>query len=208
MGPAGGPVNGEGDMSAHIDLADGGTIVFTPHFLAPDEADRLFEALKQAVPWRQEKTSWGNPFPRLTAWYADPGLTYSYSGVTHHALAWTAELSAVRRRVEEPARAPFNSLLLNYYRDGQDSIGFHSDAEPELGTNPVVPSVSLGATRTFVLKHDRTGERRTFELTHGSLLLMGGTLQHHWKHALPKAKGEVGERINLTFRNILRPGDR
>jgi alkylated DNA repair dioxygenase AlkB len=191
-------------MSEHIHLADGGTVLFEEHFLDPEEADHLFAVLKETVPWRQEKTSWGNPFPRLTTWYADPGLTYSYSGVTHQALPWTAELSEVRRWVSESAGAPFNSLLLNYYRDGQDSIGFHSDAEPELGTNPIVPSVSLGATRTFVLKHDRSGNRRSFELTHGSLLIMGGTLQHHWKHAVPREKGEIGERINLTFRNILR----
>jgi alkylated DNA repair dioxygenase AlkB len=187
-----------------IEVADGGTISFNPAFLGKEEADRLLEVLRKVVPWKQEKTSWGNAFPRLTAWYADPGLTYSYSGVTHHALQWNEPLRAVKRRVEEAAGAPCNSLLLNYYRDGKDSIGFHSDAEPELGRNPVVPSVSLGATRTFILRHDRTGERLSYELTHASLLIMGGTLQHHWKHMVPKAAGTVGERINLTFRNILR----
>jgi alkylated DNA repair dioxygenase AlkB len=185
-------------------LANGGTILYDEHFLGRREADELFEILRKDVPWRQEKTAWGNVFPRLTAWYADPGLTYSYSGVTHQALPWTVALSDVRRRVEEAAQAPFNSLLLNYYRDGDDSIGYHADDEGELGEDPIVPSVSLGATRRFVLKHNKTRERLTYDLAHGSLLLMGGTLQHFWKHALPKSKEKVGERINLTFRNILR----
>jgi alkylated DNA repair dioxygenase AlkB len=183
--------------------ADGGTITFYEAFFPREEADRLFEELKTATPWKQEKTSWGNAFPRLTAWYADPGLTYTYSGVTHQATAWTETLAGVRRRVGAVAGGPFNSLLLNYYRSGQDSIGFHADDEPELGTNPVVPSVSLGAVRTFVLRHNGTGQRLTYRLPHGSLLVMGGTLQHHWKHAVPKEKAG-GERINLTFRNILR----
>jgi alkylated DNA repair dioxygenase AlkB len=193
-------------MAERIEMAEGGVILFDPHFLSPAEADRLFEALKTDVPWQQENSRWGNAFPRLTAWYADPGLTYSYSGVTHHALAWTEPLVEVRRRVEATAGASLNSLLLNYYRSGQDSIGFHADDEAELGRNPVVPSVSLGATRTFVLRHNATGERRTFKLTHGSLLLMAGTLQHHYKHAVPRARGEVGPRINLTFRRILPHG--
>jgi alkylated DNA repair dioxygenase AlkB len=193
-------------MSELIQLADGGTVYYDEHFFAPDEADRLFAVLRERAAWRQEKTNFGHAFPRLTAYYADPGVAYTYSGVTHTALEWTDELREVRRRVEAAASAPFNSLLLNLYRGGQDSIGFHSDAEPELGNNPIVPSITLGATRTFVLRHDRTGERRNFELSHGSLLLMGGTLQHHWEHAVPKAKAPVGERINLTFRNILTGG--
>jgi alkylated DNA repair dioxygenase AlkB len=189
-------------MSERIEVADGGTLYYDRDFLTPPEADRLFEELRTAVPWHQERTSWGSAFPRLTAWYADPGLTYHYSGVTHAGLAWTETLQDVRRRVEAAAGAPFNSLLLNFYRDGSDSVGWHADDEPELGPNPVVPSVSLGAVRRFVLRHNGTGERRTFELTHGSLLVMGGTLQHHWKHAVPKQAAGVGPRINLTFRRI------
>jgi alkylated DNA repair dioxygenase AlkB len=193
-------------MRERIEMADGGVVTFDPDFLSCADADRLFEILKADVPWRQEKTRFGHAFPRLTAWYADAGLTYSYSGVTHHALAWTAPLDEVRRKVEAAAGAPFNSLLLNYYRGGGDSIGYHADDEPELGRNPVVPSVSLGATRTFVLRHNATGERRTFELTHGSLLLMAGTLQHHYKHAVPRSRSAVGPRINLTFRHIVKRG--
>jgi alkylated DNA repair dioxygenase AlkB len=191
-------------MTECIKLADGGVIVWDSAFLSTPEADALFARLQAEVSWRQEKTRWGHGFPRLTAWYADPGLTYTYSGVTHQALAWTEALTGVRRRVEEAASAPFNSLLLNFYRDGQDSIGFHADDEPELGPNPIVPSISLGATRTFVLRHNATGARRTFDLTHGSLLLMAGTLQHYWKHSLPRVRTPAGPRINLTFRQILR----
>jgi alkylated DNA repair dioxygenase AlkB len=123
--------------------------------------------------------------------------------VTHHGSGWTPELEAVKRRVEEAAGAEFNSLLLNLYRDGRDSIGFHADAEPELGTNPVVGSISLGAVREFVMRHKATREKRSLRLAHGSLLVMGGTCQHHWLHGVPKTEDEIGERINLTFRKIL-----
>jgi alkylated DNA repair dioxygenase AlkB len=190
-------------VSERLEVEDGGVIIYDPAFLGRDEADRLYAELRSDVPWRQEVGGWGRPFPRLTAWYADPGLTYSYSGVTHQALAWTGTLADVRRRVEQAAGGTFNSLLLNYYRDGRDSIGFHADDEPELGRNPVVPSVSLGAARRFVLRHGASGRRLEFELSHGSLLVMAGTLQHHWKHALPRTRGNVGGRINLTFRRIL-----
>ena len=144
----------------------------------------------------------------MTAWYADAGLTYSYSGVTHHAVAWTATLADIRRRVEQAAQTPFNSLLLNYYRDGNDSIGYHTDAEPELGVNPAIASISLGAVRQFVLKHIKTRDKLSLDLAHGSLLVMGGTCQHHWVHGVPKTKPAVGPRINLTFRNIVsgKPG--
>ena len=130
-------------------------------------------------------------------------MTYAYSGVTHQALPWTDALTGVRRHVEEAAGTPFNSVLLNFYRDGQDSIGYHSDAEPELGVNPVIASISLGGVQQFVLKHTKSGEKRTYDLAHGSLLVMGGTSQHHWVHGVPKTKAAVEPRINLTFRNII-----
>src|SRR5262249_9159354 len=130
------------------------------------------------------------------------GVSYSYSGVTHHGSGWTPELLDVRRRVEEAAGTEFNSLLLNLYRGGGDSMGFHTDAEPELGPNPVGASVSLRTVRKFVLRHRSTGETHSFLLAHGSLLVMGGTCQHFWLHGVPKTDQEVGERINLTFRKI------
>jgi alkylated DNA repair dioxygenase AlkB len=183
------------------DIADGGVLLYHAHFLTGDQADALFAVLKLETPWKQEIASFGRPFPRLTAYHADPGVSYRYSGVEHQASPWPDYLVPIRRQVEEAAAASFNSLLLNFYRDGNDSIGYHSDAEPELGPNPIVPSLSLGATRRFVLRHVRTKERLTFDLGHGSLLIMAGTTQHHWRHALPKTTA-AGERINLTFRNI------
>src|SRR5262249_39297207 len=162
-----------------------------------------FADLKAHTTWRQHKGPFGNPIPRLLGYHADPGVVYRYSGLVHQAVLWPDFLLGVRQRVEQVAGAPFNSLLLNYYRDGSDAIGFHADDEEELGLNPVVPSISLGATRRFVLRHNRTRERIHYDLTHGSLLLMAGTTQHHWQHALPRSDQPVGERINLTFRNIL-----
>jgi alkylated DNA repair dioxygenase AlkB len=184
-------------------LEDGGVLTYFPSFFALAEADALFASLQKHVAWKQEQGRFGRPFPRLTALYADAGLTYTYSGVTYPALAWTEELDAIRRRVEAAAGAPLNSVLLNRYRDGKDSIGFHADDEPELGTNPLVPSVSFGAERRFVLRHKKSKKRIEYDLKHGSLLIMGGTAQHFWDHALPKTTQAVGERINLTFRYIL-----
>jgi alkylated DNA repair dioxygenase AlkB len=185
------------------EIADGGVLVYHPHFLNEQEADVLFAELKALTPWKQETGTFGRPFPRLTAYHADPGVSYTYSGVTHPSSPWPDYLVEIRQRIEEAAGAPFNSLLLNYYRSGNDSIGFHTDAEPELGLNPIVPSVSLGATRQFIMRHMKSKERLTFDLLHGSLLIMAGTTQHHWQHGVPKTKASVGERINLTFRNIL-----
>jgi alkylated DNA repair dioxygenase AlkB len=189
-------------MHKLLTLRDGGTLLFAPAFFTPAEADALFAELRAATPWKQE-CSPGRKFPRLTAWYADPGMSYTYSGVTHQAVPWTLELLAVKQRVEATSETTFNSLLLNLYRNGRDSIGFHADDEPELGVNPVIASVSLGAERKFVLKHVESGEKLEFWLPHGSLLVMGGTSQHHWRHGVPKTKKPVGERINLTFRRLL-----
>lgn len=188
-------------MLEAIPIRDGGVLWYAPAFLPPAEADALFARLRDSVPWEQSGRP-GRPFPRLTAWYADPGLSYSYSGVTHHAVPWTPELLAVKARAEAVAGTTWNSLLLNLYRDGRDSIGFHADDEPELGINPVIGSISLGAERRFVLKHPASGEKREFALPHGSLLVMSGASQHHWRHGVPKTRKPVGPRINLTFRLV------
>ena len=168
------------------------------------EADWLFAALQRDVAWEQFRNHlW--IFPRLTAFAADAGVVYRYSGVTHAGTGWLPDLLGVRRRVEQITGATFNGVLLNLYRDGSDSMGRHADAEPELGPNPLVASVSLSAVRPFVLRHRASQEKRALELAHGSLLLMGGTLQHHWVHELPKTKQLVGKRINLTFRRFIAP---
>lgn len=185
-----------------IPLRDAGWLLYDPAHIPPADADALFAHLRDTIHWEQSGRP-GRLFPRLTAWYADPGTTYSYSGVTHHAIPWTPELLAVKKRAEATAGTTWNSLLLNLYRDGRDSIGFHADDEPELGTNPVIGSISLGAERRFVLKHPASGETRELTLLHGSLLVMGGASQHHWRHGVPKTRKPVGPRINLTFRLIL-----
>lgn len=183
-------------------MTDGGTLAYDSAFLGREEADQLFKRLVEDVPWQSE-TLRGQPFPRLLAYYADQGADYAYSGVLHRGGGRPDWLADLWSRVEQAAETRFNTLLLNRYRNGQDSIGFHSDDEPEMGPNPVVASLTLGAERDFVLKH-RNGEKWVRRLSHGSLLVMGGTLQHHWKHGVPKAKDVVGERINLTFR-LLHP---
>lgn len=189
-------------MPEWLEIRDDGQLLYDPNFCSPDEADALLAWLRTEVPWKQE-TVRGQPLPRLNAWFADAGLKYAYSGLSHTGTGWLPELEAVKRKVEAVAGTTFNSLLLNFYRDGRDSIGFHTDAEPELGENPAVATVSFGAVREFVLRHKKTKETLKYRLGHGSLMVMGGASQHHWLHALPKTEEEVGERISLTFRKIV-----
>jgi alkylated DNA repair dioxygenase AlkB len=185
-----------------VELRDGGWLRYWEHFLAVSEADRLLEALRGDVPWEQFRNRlW--TFPRLTAFIGDAGVVYRYSGVKHAGCGWPPNLLELRHRIEQLTATTFNGLLLNLYRDGNDSMGRHADAEAELGPNPLVASVSLGAVRSFVLRHKASKEKRTLDLAHGSLLVMGGSLQHHWMHELPKTTQQVGERINLTFRRFI-----
>src|SRR5262245_10180742 len=150
-------------MAQWLDIRDGGRLLYDPTFFPQEQADALLAWLCTAVPWRQESAR-GRPLPRLNAWYADAGLRYHYSGLSHQGDGWVPELDALRRQV---AGAAFNSLLLNRYRDGQDGIGFHTDAEPELGEDPVVATVSFGSERDFVLKHRKTRETITYGVGHG-----------------------------------------
>lgn len=142
--------------------------------------------------------------PRLTAWYADPGLSYTYSGLEWEPMEWNDILLDLKSIVENYAQYSFNSVLLNLYRDGKDSMGWHSDDEPELGKNPVIASLSFGQSRMFHLKHrfDKSTEKVRMELVNGSLLVMRGTTQHFWHHQIPKSKRPLQTRINLTFRQI------
>lgn len=190
-------------MPERIELGEGGWLLFEPRLYGPEEADDIFATLLGEVSWSQEAAH-GHPVPRLNAWYSDAGLKYAYSGIVHCGEGWPAWLQPIRERVEAASGAAFNSLLLNRYRHGQDSIGFHTDAEPELGPDPVVATLSFGAEREFILRHRRTKEKRVYRLPHGSLMVMGGTSQHHWLHAVPKTEAEVAERISLTFRRIIR----
>jgi alkylated DNA repair dioxygenase AlkB len=175
---------------------------------APAEADRLFASLLATIDWRREEIlMFGQRrlVPRLVAWHGDPGASYEYSGTAHAPLPWTATLLELRDRVGCLTGRQFNSVLLNRYRDGRDGMGWHADDEPELGAEPAIASVSLGATRRFALRHRRRSTARlALDLGHGDLLLMAGATQRHWLHALPKTARPVGERVNLTFR-LVRP---
>ena len=145
--------------------------------------------------------------PRLQAWYGDNGCRYRYSNLLLEPLPWTPLLLDIKALAEQQAGCAFNAVMLNCYRDGQDSMGWHSDDEPELGLNPVIASISLGACRRFSLKHrSRTQLTPVYlEPAHGSLIIMSGALQHHWQHAVPKTRKPLGERVNLTFRRIQSP---
>ena len=185
-------------------------LVFYPALLPPQDNDRFFACLMTTISWQQDWiTLYGRslPQPRLTAWYGDAGKTYTYSGITMQPSPWTENLLNLKATVEAVSGVTFNSVLLNLYRDGNDSMGWHSDDEPELGQNPVIGSLSLGGTRRFRLRHRvQTGLKHELELTSGSFLLMQGTTQHYWQHHIPKTRRCVSPRINLTFRRILQSG--
>jgi alkylated DNA repair dioxygenase AlkB len=170
--------------------------------------DVIVRRIVEETPWRSETIlMWGKEFvsPRLVAWYGDEGTTYVYSGIRHHPLAWTPLLADLRRRVEEAAQEHFDSVLVNYYRGERDSVAMHSDDEKELGREPVIASLSIGETRTFVMRHktDRSQKIRRLVLESGSLLLMKGPTQRCWQHGVPKEKSPCGPRVNLTFRQRL-----
>lgn len=181
-------------------------IAFYPSLMDEQESDRFFTELSQTIAWQQDSiTIYGRsiPQPRLTAWYGDPGKSYTYSGITMHPIPWISPLLELKAVVEAISDVTSNSVLLNLYRDGNDSMGWHSDAEPELGQNPVIGSLSLGGTRRFMLRHRfEKSWKHALELTSGSFLLMQGTTQHYWQHQVPKTKRPVSPRINLTFRVI------
>ncbi|WP_223033861.1 alpha-ketoglutarate-dependent dioxygenase AlkB family protein [Hanstruepera marina] len=182
-------------------------IVYIPNFLNTNEANVLFNFLKQQVDWQHDNiTIFGKTYrqPRLTALYSNTQKTYTYSNITMNPKIFTPELLKLKKQVELASGYLFNSVLLNFYRDGNDSNGWHADNEKELGKNPVIASVSLGAERLFHFKH-RTlkHEKYKLKLEHGSLLIMSGEMQKHWLHQIPKTKRTVGERINLTFRQII-----
>jgi len=182
-------------------------IIYYPSFFAYQEATGFYERLLQDTPWQQDTiTLFGKTHlqPRLTALYASNNHTYSYSGITMHPLPFTEDLQKIKKRVEQIAgKKVFTTCLLNLYRNGKDSNGWHADNEKELGKNPVIASVSFGASRWFHLKHRTQKElKHKIQLEHGSVLIMKGTTQHYWLHQVPKTQKTVTPRINLTFRII------
>ncbi|GGC70822.1 alpha-ketoglutarate-dependent dioxygenase AlkB family protein [Undibacterium terreum] len=182
-------------------------IGFARGFYTGEQAAQYMEQLLNETAWRKEKIQvWGKEHwqPRLTAWYGDAGSNYSYSGLTLERHPWTPALLEIKHDVEAISGHHFNSVLLNLYRDENDSVGWHADNEAELGRNPVIASVSLGQTRTFKLRHRNKPELKTtsIQLNSGSLLLMAGSTQRFWQHAVDKERQPMEPRINLTFRHI------
>lgn len=179
---------------------------YEPHFLSPGEASDWLARLVAETPWEQPQVHLHGriyPVPRLVAWYGDADASYRYSGLTHEPLPWTPLLAEIRARIVTAVGQPLNGVLLNYYRDGQDSMGWHSDDETELGRNPLVASLNLGCTRRFDLR--RKGGSRieySLELGHGALLVMSGPTQHYWQHQVAKTRTPCAPRLNLTFRWI------
>ena len=182
-----------------IELADGGILMYEPAFLLPGIADNYFLELLNNSAWDQKPARFGKLQPRLTASYGDDGVAYRYSGIENQAWPWTATLLDIKAKIEA-VHGKYNYCLLNRYRSGSDSVAWHADNEPGMGN--VIGSLSLGATRSFWIRHNTSKETQTFSLGHGTLIIMAGTMQQFWKHQIPKTRENVGERINLTFRNI------
>jgi alkylated DNA repair dioxygenase AlkB len=189
-----------------VSLVDGDAR-FVADFLTRAESDACFSELLDLVEWEQHLIRIRGrevASPRLSAWYGDPDAHYRYSGLSLEPRPWLPPILELKTKVEGACDAPFNSVLLNLYRDGADSMGWHSDDEPELGERPVIASLSLGATRRFRLRHRRRKDLEpvAIDLESGSLLIMQGDTQRFWKHQVPKTKRTVEPRINLTFRSI------
>jgi alkylated DNA repair dioxygenase AlkB len=169
--------------------------------------DVIMQKLNEQTKWRQEVVRiYGKEHqqPRLVALYGSSEARYDYSGIKLFPMPWTDLLREIKRRVEDCTEAMFNAVFLNLYRDHNDSMGFHSDDEKELGKNPVIASLTFGATRTFILKHKFKKELQPVKvpLEAGSVLLMKGATQHNWKHGINKQTTPCGPRINLTFRTL------
>ena len=188
-----------------LDLPDA-EIIYYPQFFDKEQADKIYTELLQEIAWQQDNiTVFGktHPQPRLTALYGNEGKPYSYSNITMQPNPWNTLLQKIKYHIETTTECQFTTVLLNQYRDGKDSNGWHADNEKELGTNPIIASLSFGAKRVFQLKHNTIADaKKSIVLEHGSLLLMKGSTQHFWKHQIPKTAKPIGNRINLTFRSI------
>ena len=182
------------------------SIEYYPNFFDTEKSQMLYDKLLNEIPWQQDDiTVFGkkHPQPRLTALFGNEGKPYSYSNIVMHPHKWNPILIFLKTKIEEVCNENFTTVLLNLYRDGKDSNGWHADNEKELGKNPIIASVSLGAERSFHLKHNTLSDAKLkITLENGSLLLMKGETQHFWKHQIPKTAKPIGPRINLTFRII------
>lgn len=194
---------------ALFSLPKDGEVQYFPSLLSSGESNNFLNRLQKEIVWRQEPIRiFGKSVmqPRLTALYGDPEKEYRYSGLLMKPLAWTETLLEIKKRVEALSDVTFTTALLNQYRNEKDSMGWHRDNEKELGSNPVIGSVSFGATRTFQLRHYyEKNLKETIDLEHGSFLLMRGPTQHFWEYCLPKRTKSYDPRINITFRVIKNP---
>lgn len=183
-----------------------GLLDYRPGWLATGQAGALYACLAEQIAWQSRTiTLFGRTMlqPRLLYFMGDEGVRYRYSNDEYRAGAWHPAVLELKHRLHRELGAEFNSVLLNLYRNGRDSMGWHSDDEPELGRNPLIASVSLGARRRFVVRHEQDRAlRHELQPAHGSLIVMSGDMQHHWQHQVPRTATAVGARINLTFRRI------
>lgn len=181
-------------------------LIYIPNCFTKSQANHYFDLLKKETDWQEDDiTVFGKTYkqPRLTALYSKNSQPYSYSSITMYPKPFSKDILTIKSSVETLTENKFNTVLLNLYRHGNDSNGWHADNEKELGQNPIIASVTFGEERPFHFKH-RTlkDQRHKLVLEHGSLLIMKGTMQHHWLHQIAKTKKNIGERINLTFRNL------
>ena len=186
------------------DSDDPSELILWPQWLSQQEADSLLAQSIKNIPWRHDSIKmFGKliPVPRLQNWFADHANTsYTYSGITMGAVLFPDWMADLAQSIGKETCHPFNRALVNYYRDGSDSVDWHADDEPELGSDPIISSLSLGAERVFQLRHNITGEILSLSLPHGSLLLMGSRIQHFYQHRLAKVKALNSPRVNFTFR--------
>ncbi|MCA9178440.1 MAG: alpha-ketoglutarate-dependent dioxygenase AlkB [Planctomycetales bacterium] len=182
-----------------MQLADDSVLKYEESFLPAELADRYFIELRDSCVWEEKVGPFGRKLPRLTSAYGDEGVAYRYSGTLNVAIPWNQTLMDIKQMIET-VQGRYNFCLLNRYRSGQDSVGLHADDEPGMGN--VIGSISLGATRTFRIRHNQTKETHCIAAGHGTLIIMAGQMQQFWKHEIPKTQRTVGERINLTYRLI------
>lgn len=182
-------------------------LIYITNFFSKEEADKIYNEIATKTNWQHDDiTVFGKTYrqPRLTALFGDTNKTYSYSNITMHPEPFTTLLKSIKHKVEQTSDQKFNTLLINLYRDGNDSNGWHADNEKELGKNPVIASVSFGQPRPFHFKHRTIKEQRhKLILEHGSILIMKGEIQHFWLHQIAKTKKKISPRINLTFRTLM-----
>ena len=192
-------------QNEHLIFDKQGQLYFIEDYLDTQQANNAFQTLEQQLNWQEEYlTLFGKTqlSPRLVAWYGDDNANYSYSGRQLIAQPWHPLLNTLKQHIETDTQHTFNSVLANYYRHGKDSVGWHADDEPELGKQPSIASLSLGATRTFKIRNNSTKETLKLDLPSGSLLMMTGEFQQHWQHCISKTQRACRPRINLTFRKI------